>query len=110
MEDLRKVIAHLEKMLESSREERDIYPDYASLVKDAKKHLFNWQMRAALEYGHVLSLSERKEFARKALEIMHTCSFIDKKREPELQTVIKEKCNPEEEKLLREMCYYYFYY
>ena len=99
-------ITKLEKLwnLESSGE-TSVGNGSMALRKDVRKHLYQWQMRAALRYNHVLLLSKRKEFAEKALEILDSCSFINRDKKDELQTLVNFHCDPCDEGLLREMFY-----
>ena len=66
-----------------------------------KKHLFVWQMRAALECNKFMLLSERKKFAENALTLMETCSFIDRRMEHSLREVANQKCDAKEEEMIR---------
>ena len=95
--NLREVIAHLENVLKSSSEEcvGNNDDNNSSLIEDAKKNLFVWEMTAALKYKHILPLSERKVFAKKALEILENCPFIERTEENELQQLIDYECDPE---------------
>ena len=106
VKNLCEAIEHLENILESSSQEYDANDnDNTSLLKDANKHLFVWQMKAALKYNHILPLSERKIFAKKALDIMESCPFIDRKKEDDLRRLVNYECSLEGEDLLRERHY-----
>ena len=107
MEDLLKAIAHLEEILQDSREDCDENDFGASLITDAKEHLFVWRTRAVLDYKHVLPLIERKEHAQKALETIHSCSIniIYHKQEEDLRSVLNQTCDPKEENQSKKMYY-----
>ena len=70
---------------------------------DLKTRLFVWQMRAALRYTHVMLLSERKKFAKNALKLMETCSFIHSTNKDGLLAVVSQCCDAKEEELIRQM-------
>ena len=106
VKNLCEAIEHLESALKSPSQECDANDnDNTSLLKDANKHLFVWQMKAALKYNHILPLSERKIFAKKALDIMESCPFIDRKKEDDLRRLVNYECSLEGEDLLRERHY-----
>ena len=103
--NLKNAIAKLEK-IQNFKISTYVYDESTSLDNAIKKHLFMWRVWAASRYNHVLLLSERKEYAKSALEIMNACPYIHRGKERELQAVLGQDFDGMEAEEMLQQGYY----